>query len=496
MKRTQYICAWLFLALFVNATCSAQVSSKETHVDAQLLAMADDVAGQNAAAKPHPEYAVDAQTPNLVMDGFIADHYTATYGDTTHYFLSAVATTQTKTQNGAVPNASGSTSLVQSPLTNSLLGLAIENGAVLDDVNGTTLTLSSSPYAMVASFAGDTDSTYNAYGYLARLGASGSFQIADTTSPLSSVNGKQLSNAGVTLRLTKDTSSRSAAALSAFNTTYEPLQKAAAVATSKLQQSLFAKDPILIAAVKKYITTTHSAIVGVLSAHGGESESQISAAIKPILAAAFDDELAPVLHSLSTHPDTEVAAYLKAQQAYIDGNDAFQKAVAGLVAAPAASLIYNYQQPTNANAYHEAGFTFADASLKNSGDLTFNALVSLYPKAVPTANQGTFRGASAAIQFTAKFKRSPFVKDVSDQSPITLALSGKYDRIQENQHVTGKKADIGLGNLKLTIPLAGGLSFPLSFTFANAGQSIKESYVRGNFGLTFDLDKLSALLKN
>lgn len=496
MTGWQSISVHLLLSLFVAATCSAQVTSKESHVDAQLQAMADDVAAQNAAAKPHPEYAIGSQTPNLAMDGFIADHYTATYGDTKHYFFAAVATKQTKTQNGAVPNASGSTSLVQAPLSNSLLGLAIENGAVLDDVNGTTLTLSSSPYAVVASFTGDTDSTYNDYGYLTRLGASGSFQIADTTAPLSSVNGKQLSNAGVTLRLTRDASSRSAAALDRFNVIYEPLQKAAAVATSKLQEALFAKDPILLAAVRKYITSAQTAIVSTLSAHAGESQSQISTAIKPLLAAAFDDELAPVLHSLSAHPDAEVSAYLKAQQAYINGNDAFQKAIAALVTAPAASLIYNYQQPTNATAYHEAGFTFADSSLHNSGDLMFNGLVSLYPKAVPTANQGTFRGASAAIQFTAKFKRSPFVKDVSDQSPITLALSGKYDRIQENQHVTGKKADIGLGNLKLTIPLAGGLSFPLSFTFANAGQTIKESYVRGNFGLTFDLDKLSTLLKN
>ena len=310
------------------------------------------------------------------------------------------------------------------------------------------------------------------------------------------MNGKQLSNAGATLRLTKDVSSRSAAALKEFDDTYEPLQKAAAIATSKLQEALFAKDPILIAALKKYIGDTQKAIVAALPAHSGETESQVSAALKPILAAAFDDNLAPVLHSLSAHPDAEVAEYLKAQQAYIDGNNAFQTAIAGLVTAPVASLTYNYQQPTNATAYHEAGFTFADSTLKNSGDLTANASVFLYSKTNAAANQGTFRGASAAIQYTAKFKRSPFVKDASDQSPVTLAFSGKYDRVQENQHVAGKKADIGEGNVRLTIPLPGGLSFPLSCTFANAGQTINESYVRGNFGLTFDLDKLSALLKN
>ena len=493
MTMRAVICAWIVLAIAAVAT--AQVSSKEAHVAEQVRSMSTHVAADQAQGKPHPEFAVGGQVENLMMDGFLADHYASTYGETKHFFLTSVATKQTKTQNGAAPNASGSTSLVQQPIASRLLSLAVENGAVLDDVNGTTLTLSSSPYAMVASIEGDSDATYAAYGYLSRVGANASFQIADASTPLSNVNAKQLSNAGATLRLTKDVSSRSAAALARFTAVYGPLQQAAAVETSKLQQDLFGHDPILTAARKKFVADAGKAIVAVLAAHGSDTEDQIAAAVEPALAEAFDDDLAPALHSLSARPDAEVAAYLKAQQAYIDGNSMFQAAIAGLVTAPAASLIYNYQQPTNATAYHEAGFTFADSSLSNSGDLTANAVVSFYSKANATANQKSLRGASAAIQFTAKLKRSPFVKDAADQSPVTLSLSGKYDRLQENQHVAGKKADIGEGNLKLTIPLPGGLSFPLSATFANAGQTVKESYVRGNFGLTFDLDKLSALLK-
>ncbi len=108
MTPRKHIYASFLLALCVTAA-SGQVTSKEVHIDAQLQAMADDVAAENAAAKPHPEYAIGSQTPNLIMDGFIADHYTANYGDTKHYFFVAVATEQTKTQNGSVPNASGST---------------------------------------------------------------------------------------------------------------------------------------------------------------------------------------------------------------------------------------------------------------------------------------------------------------------------------------------------------------------------------------------------
>jgi hypothetical protein len=58
-----------------------------------------------------------------------------------------------------------------------------------------------------------------------------------------------------------------------------------------------------------------------------------------------------------------------------------------------------------------------------------------------------------------------------------------------------EKADIALGNVKLEIPISSGISFPLSVSFANAAEQVKETYVRGNFGISFDLDKLAALLQ-
>jgi hypothetical protein len=67
--------------------------------------------------------------------------------------------------------------------------------------------------------------------------------------------------------------------------------------------------------------------------------------------------------------------------------------------------------------------------------------------------------------------------------------------LQENKDQKGKRPDIALGNFKLEIPISSGVSFPISFTAASSSEQIKESYVKGNFGISFDLDKLSALLK-
>lgn len=46
------------------------------------------------------------------------------------------------------------------------------------------------------------------------------------------------------------------------------------------------------------------------------------------------------------------------------------------------------------------------------------------------------------------------------------------------------------GQLKLTIPISDGITFPLSVSFANRRGLINESTVRGRFGFTFDIAKL------
>lgn len=51
--------------------------------------------------------------------------------------------------------------------------------------------------------------------------------------------------------------------------------------------------------------------------------------------------------------------------------------------------------------------------------------------------------------------------------------------------------DVALAQFKLTIPLTKtGIKIPLSVTYANRTESIMEKEVRGNFGITFDLDSI------
>jgi hypothetical protein len=94
-------------------------------------------------------------------------------------------TRRTDKQVGASATSEGSTSALEKPNFANLLAFAIEHGAIDKQVSGTTLTLSSSPYAFLAAAQGDTSSTYKKYEVFHRIGISANFNIecASVVSP-------------------------------------------------------------------------------------------------------------------------------------------------------------------------------------------------------------------------------------------------------------------------------------------------------------------------
>jgi hypothetical protein len=126
---------------------------------------------------------------------------------------------------------------------------------------------------------------------------------------------------------------------------------------------------------------------------------------------------------------------------------------------------------------------------------TLNFKTSFYTEPNASLNEKTFRGGQGALQMQWNLGSGPFVKNVNDDSQVTVSLNGSYERLQENKDQKGKRPDIVLGSLKLAVPISSGVSFPFAVSFANASeQQAKGAYVIGNFGISFDLDKLSALL--
>jgi hypothetical protein len=95
----------------------------------------------------------------------------------------------------------------------------------------------------------------------------------------------------------------------------------------------------------------------------------------------------------------------------------------------------------------------------------------------------------------------------------TLALTGYYQYMKENAilqfdqqsqtpivpiplprpaaEVLNTKGGIGIMQAKVDIPVGkSGVTFPLSISWSNRTELIKEKAVRGQFGISFNLDKL------
>jgi hypothetical protein len=94
-----------------------------------------------------------------------------------------------------------------------------------------------------------------------------------------------------------------------------------------------------------------------------------------------------------------------------------------------------------------------------------------------TAVGADIRGGRFANQFEYQFGSSV----LHDPFKLAVSAEGKWQTKTSSTYVVQGK---------LTIPVMDGISLPLSASWANRSDLIKESYVKGNFGLSFDVAKL------
>ena len=415
-----------------------------------------------------------------------------------YVYLNAGETARTDKQVGASSSGAGSTSLVQKGGIPLLLSYAIEHGAIQQETNGTSLTLSTSPYGLIVlASGGDTADNYQKYNFWTRFGVSATFTVAEGQAPsVSTISGKQLSEYSARVRLLGDKSSRS----EGFRRRWEdsvgkPLQAKVNVigaglvaiykqegGTSPLLQRAGRASTALLDELKREYgprTTLDDAARAelqerVLKALYENIYLPISKGEIEISSQARDkihQQILPMLGSLETdlsdaraNLDTQLADFYKA-----------------------AALTFTYTGHRTETGSDYSEFKLLFERHVTPVDVTANAGFSIYHHPDSTLNQQKVRDFHGSLQLEAH-SRSLFKFSANDQSKTTYSLSGRYERMKET------KADIGIVQGKIEIPLGAGLSLPFSFTYATRTELIDEKEVRGNFGLSFDLDKLYGLL--
>lgn len=437
-----------------------------------------------------------------------------------------VATSNSNKQTSSTAASSASTSATEKPGIPTLLGVAVEDGAITNDVSGNTMTLSTSLNEMLNLVTKPMQSQYKSI--LAQTGFSTSFNItsANSSMPLQNATRRQISQWQAKYTF-KDVSERSNNAEKAYDNTLRYAAQQLANLQSQNTSFLINLRTVLKKSESSDSSALATAIASVKSSMKSQGQTGTSATLSDnqiqAIAAQFlqslekDADYQQALQSALNDKQTAaiIKSYSTALQAYILADKQFEIELTDFQKGFNGALTFGEQYPTVSSATTTSTATTPTQAtppvyLVSGLDLTYqphtstspglptvtaNFSGSIYPNPLATLNEQTFRGGAAALSAEWKLGKGPFIKDPADKDQMTVSLSGNYTRLQENQHQAGKKADIALGNLKLEIPISSGVSFPLSMTVANAAQQIKETYVRGSFGISFDLDKLSALLQ-
>jgi len=155
------------------------------------------------------------------------------------------------------------------------------------------------------------------------------------------------------------------------------------------------------------------------------------------------------------------------------------------------TIEYNNERRVGLPSLSNFKFIAEKGAYKGSLDLTANASVTFLNSTLAGSTTKRLRDVSLSGQLDVP------LGNVVTTGKFLLSFAGQFQHLAADEKVSGvlvaSKGNIGVGQVKLTIPVRGtAFKIPISFSFANRTELIKEKHVRGNFGLTFDLDSLLA----
>lgn len=417
-------------------------------------------------------------------------------------------TARTDKQIGSPSNSKGSTSAAEKPGWADILGFAVERGAIQQAVSGTTLTLSTTPYAFFVPTENDTAAAYAKYGNYRRVALAATFNISNQDSPLANVKRQALSNFSVKVRLSPDRSPRSQAFQDKWRTNIKPtIQKDLALIGGNIKAIL--KQPGVRQHVDeildgkpgtKGLIEEVSDIAGSTTKTAAQKQTEIKNKIlcaldNQVFRETKEDNSGLVKIDSATRRkllDEFIPALFEAQAERVRASELVQEIFDDMDKKWMGTLAYTNNRAATGSNYSEVKFLFQNYIGQSPIKVVANAGFSFYNKPDPLLHQQSLRDFAAAFSLEGK-RKSPFIKDALDQSQMTFSLTGRYERLRENAGLAKRTPDIGVVQFKLDLPIGQGMSIPLSLTYANATELQKEQHVRGNFGFTFDADKFLIL---
>lgn len=482
------------VAIFTVAA-TAQITPRMTHA---LDAMEDEILG---VARMDPDDLDEDQLDELIDDYLDQYYLLPDEPDAIDALRQELYETRTDLQAGASSSASGSTSAIASPLLPAIFGFAFENGAMTRTVAGNVLTMKVNPAGLLCSATSNARAVQRRNSGCAarwqRLGVTASFDTSrgeksSQIENLDSLN-NQFSELNVRYALfnqrviSDDNRDSYQEALDAFYSNAAGLvsQTNISIPTERLLAFRLALSNALVA-----------------EAQSDEYASADPPSRAAMLRAVFAAQAFPA----GTEPDPELRAEVEQQ---LRDTVLSYRSLLEVMNAPVLTAEYSLQKldlvkAAEANEIlpagnrppdlHTARLIFAKGIGDSALDLTANASVTWFGDTRPGMS-GSFRDFRVGGQATFR------LREIQGYGVPTLSFAGLYTYLHQqplglgltafNQTEIAEKGHIGLFQTKLEFPTGNNtVRIPVSFTYSNRTELIQESEVRGQIGISFNLDSL------
>lgn len=385
-------------------------------------------------------------------------------------------------QVGSEPANSGSTSLVSKGSVPSILGFAVDNGALTKTTSGTTITFRGNPVGIVQAFQkqGFIESYCKKQAcpetsFLRKFSFAFSFDAnRGTTQGTFTGDLQQLASYSVRYDILNRRDSRDVVYRDSWARLIQ--QKSQPLLNLEVRLAAYlSKDPLFQSWLKL-------AQDRVINAKSGDATKVIE---EEVLKLQSLEQQAPLKRFLDQY-SAGWSAYLN------DRNALLEEVNKGMI------FTFEYTGLRQVKAPNLSNFKLvAEGALyKGKVNLTSNVSLTILNSVGINSKSKKLND----IQFSGQIDVP--LGQVQRISSFIFSMSGMYKRMMNNAmtstgtEMMNTKGDIAVGQLKLTIPAKGtGVKIPISLTIANRTELIKEREVRGNIGVTFDMDSIFAKLK-
>jgi hypothetical protein len=499
------------VSVFLSSSARAQKYAYPYGIEAQGKAEAvgvDTLAGQ----APQNRSVDDIKNALRYLDGtnvtklvFFMSGYKS--------FMRAIENERNDVQTGSSTSSSGTTSIVSKGVAAEVLSLATESGALSRSDNKTVSTFRGKPTGIARLLKGDEVFPYCAiYDFacesgLVRMLNGGSFYVSFNTTPseggastaatstsdnsrILSASSKQV--AGWGMRYDFHVRKRPGDIAKDYGKQFNETVTKAATAYAQAVQALLQKVPLdqVNAWEAKYVSLLQSDV----TADKGDFTKALSQAVS---------DLADLAQKADPEIKTKSDLVISKMSSYFVSRD---KLLADYVNKVTFSLSYDNTRP--ANQPSQSSMKFILSARPKAAQITGNATIEWYDHKL-MSNVSRLRDAQVALEFDHTFGKSSaqvnpslsagyYFQYMVDKALLTLpstALApGTSIPLPGNaSELLNTTGPIHLGQVKVTFKIRNsGISIPVALTFSNRTDLIKGNEVRGNFGLSYNLDNLFA----